>query len=212
MERPEFIHKTIKKLNEFGLSVYQQCEDLGLLDYNIQAIHCTPPYSDDLPARDYNGGKVRQKDVWFKGQAQLFVMVSPAMRDEFDLQYMSKVMEKFGLSYYGCCEPLDKFISYLKKIPNLRKIGASPWTDVRSTAEQVGGNYVVARKPNPSSVAIDLNTDVVRKDITETIEACLENKCPYEFVLKDISTVSKKPQNLIDWANTATQVIDRYYS
>jgi hypothetical protein len=39
----------------------------------------------------------------------------------------------------------------------------------------------------------------------------MENKCPYEFVLKDISTVNGRPGNLIDWANTITAVIDRYY-
>jgi hypothetical protein len=39
----------------------------------------------------------------------------------------------------------------------------------------------------------------------------MENKCPYEFVLKDISTVGGKPQNLIDWVKTVTETIDRYY-
>jgi hypothetical protein len=209
-ERPELIHKTIKKLNEIGMSVYTQMEEQGLLDYNMQSLHCTPPYTDDLPAKDYDGGKIRLKDVWFRGHAQMLVMVSPAMRDEFDLQYLRPLMEKCGLAYYGCCEPLDKFIPYLKKVPNMRKIGASPWADIRSTAEQVGGAYVVAKKPNPANM-VEFNPDIIRKEISETVKVCLENKCPYEFVLKDISTVERKPMNLSKWAETVTQVIDGYY-
>jgi hypothetical protein len=211
ISNPELVHKTMAKFTEIGLARYTQMEALGLLDFNIPALHCTPPYCDELPAKDWDGDRVRFKDIWFRGMAQLFSSASPAMQDEFDLQYMRKLMDKCGLSYYGCCEPLDRFIPYLKKVPNMRKIGVSPWADVRSSAEQMGGGYVFARKPNPANVAGNFNREVVEKEITATIEACMENKCPYEFVLKDISTVNGNPQNLIEWAKTATETIDRYY-
>jgi hypothetical protein len=211
MTQPELIHKTIAKFTDIGMSRYTQMEAQGLLDFNIPAIHCTPPYCDELPAADYDGGKVRLKDIWFRGMAQPFSSASPAMRDEFDLQYMRKFMDKCGLSYYGCCEPLDLFIPYLKKVPNMRKIGVSPWAKVQSAIEQIGGDYVAARKPNPANVAWEFNKEVVEKEITETVEACIKNKSPCEFVLKDISTVAGNPQNLIDWAKTVMEVIDRYY-
>jgi uroporphyrinogen-III decarboxylase len=211
VSNPELVHKTIAKFTEIGLARYTQMEARGLLDFNISALHCTPPYCDELPAKDWDGGRVRFKDLWFRGMAQLFSSASPGMQDEFDLQYMRKLMDRCGLSYYGCCEPLDRFIPYLKKVPNMRKIGVSPWADVRSSAEQMGGGYVFARKPNPANVARDFSKEVVEREITETIEACMENKCPYEFVLKDISTVGGKPQNLINWAKTVTETIDHYY-
>jgi len=211
MDRPELIHKTIAKFTEISLARMEQCEKQNLLDYNVPNLHCTPPYCDDLPAPDYGGAQVRLKDTWFRAMAQLFSAASPAMLDEFDLAYMKPLMAKCALGYYGCCEPLDKAIPYLKKIPNLRKIGVSPWANVRSSAEQIGGNYVFARKPNPAAVAIMLNPEVVEKETIETIEACQENKCPYELVLKDISTVGGKPENLINWANTVMATIDRYY-
>jgi hypothetical protein len=208
--RPELIHKTIAKFSEIYTARYGQMEALGLLDFNLSSLHCTPPYTDELPAPDYSG-KVRFKDMWFRGMAQLFTSVSPAMHDEFDLQYMRPMMDKCALSYYGCCEPLDKFIPYLKKVPNMRKIGVSPWANVRSSAEQIGGDYVLARKPNPANVAREFNKEAVEKEIAETVEACLENKCPYELVLKDISTVGRRPENLISWVKTAQETIDRYY-
>jgi hypothetical protein len=211
ISNPELVHKTMAKFTEIGLARYTQMEAQGLLDFNIPSLHCTPPYCDELPAKDWDGGRARFKDIWFRGMAQLFSSASPQMQDEFDLQYMRHLMDKCGLSYYGCCEPLDRFIPYLKKVPNMRKIGVSPWANVRSSAEQMGGDYVFARKPNPANVARDFSKEVVEQEIIETIEACMENKCPYEFVLKDISTVGGKPRNLIDWAKTVTATIDRYY-
>jgi hypothetical protein len=211
MDRPDFVHRTMGKLTEIGLSTWSQMETQGLLDYNIQSLHSTPPYTDDLPAKDYDGGKVRMKDVWFRGKAQLFATASPAMQDEFDLHYMRGLMDKCGLSYYGCCEPLHKFIPYLRKVPNMRKIGVTPWADVKVSAEEIGGDYVIARKPNPAMVANHFNAEAVKKEIEETVELCRANNCPYEFVLKDISTVGHKPQNLIDWTNTVMSVLDHYY-
>jgi len=211
MDRPALIHKTIAKFTEIYTARYLQMESLGLLDYNSPSLHCTPPYTDDVPAPDYSGGKVRLKDIWFRGMAQMFSSASPAMQDEFDLQYMRPFMERCAVSYYGCCEPLDKFIPWLKKVPNMRKIGVSPWADVRSSAEQIGGAYVFARKPNPANVGRDFNKDTVQKEIIETIDTCMENRCPYEFVLKDISTVNYNPRNLIEWTRTVMETIDRYY-
>jgi hypothetical protein len=39
----------------------------------------------------------------------------------------------------------------------------------------------------------------------------MKNGCPYEFVLKDISTVTYKPGNLIEWVKAVEGVIDEYY-
>jgi hypothetical protein len=211
VDRPEFVHKTMEKFTEIGLSRYEQMEAEGLLDFNLSNVHCTPPYTDDLPAKGYDGGKVRLKDIWFRGMAQIFSSASPAMQDEFDLQYTRRLMEKCGLTYYGCCEPLDRVIPYLKKIPNMRKIGCSPWSSVRSSAEQIGGNYVLARKPNPANVGRNFDAELVQKETIETVEACRANKTPYELVLKDISTVNNRPQNLFAWADTVMKVIGRYY-
>jgi hypothetical protein len=209
-DKPELIHKTVEKFTEISIAQMEQREKLGLLDHNIMELHCTPPYCDGIPANDYDGGQVRLKDIWFRAMAQVFSAASPSMLEEFDLEYMKPLMARCAFGYYGCCEPLEKAIPYLKKILNLRKIGVSAWADIRSSAEQIGGAYVFAHKPNPSMVAMAFNKEVIEKEIVETIEACLENKCPYEIVLKDISTVNN-PKNLIDWANTVTNVIDRYY-
>ena len=211
MDRPEFLHKIIDKFVSMEQFRLNQMEEYGLLDYDTQDLHCTPPYVNDLPGADYDGGKVLMKHTWFRTMAQMFSGISPAMHEEFDLAHTRVLAEQFGLTYYGCCEPLHDRIDMLRKIPNMRKIGVSPWADVRKSAEAIGGDYVYAHKPNPAFVSGDWNSAAVEKEITDVILACKEHGCAYEFVLKDISTVSYKPQNLIEWNRLVQQIIDRHY-
>lgn len=210
VERPEFIHKTLAKFTELGVAAFDQMLEQGLLDWNIETLHCTPTHTSELPAKDYTG-KVRYKDLWYRGMAQCLSMVSPAMRKEFEFDYIRPFMSQFGLVYYGCCEPMDNCMDILKTFPNMRKIGCSPWADVRRMAEECGGNYVVARKPNPAAVAVSIDEDVLRREISETVDVCMANKCPYEFVLKDVSTVGKNPENVFNWARIVTNILDTYY-
>ena len=203
---PEFMHAIMKKFTEGALSSARQMEKLQLWDSDVPALHCTPPYVSDFGDRSGS-----MKDCWYRGMAQLFTEVSPQMFEEFELNYAKPLMAEFGLVYYGCCEALDTKIQLLKTIPNLRKIGVSPWANPEVCAEQIGGDYVYAHKPNPAYVSGTFDEDVVRNEITQVIETCHKYGCPYEFVIKDISTVTYKPQNLITWAQTVKETIDRYY-
>jgi len=209
-DRPEFMHKTIALFTDFYISRWKQMEAAGLMESNLLDVHCTPAYCDDLPEGDQQNGS-KLKDVWFRGTAQLFGSISPQMHEEFDLQYMKRAMELCGPVYYGCCEALDTRIDLLKKIPNMRKIGASTWADVRSCAEQIAGNYVLSQKPNPAFVAGQADEHVIGNETAKTVEACLKYRCPYDIVLKDISTVSYNINNLVTWNKVVQQTLDRYY-
>jgi len=210
VERPDFVHRIIARFTEFYIAQAEQMEAQGLLEARPDDLHCTPPYVDELPS--YSQGPAKLDGVWFRGMAQLFGAISPDMHEEFDLNYMRPLMARCGLSYYGCCEPLDKLIPRLKTVPNMRKIGVSPWADVETCAEQMVGDYVFAAKPNPALVVSPFDAEAVRKEIMKIVEACQRHGCPCELVLKDISTVSYKPQNLIAWNDTVQRVLDGYYA
>jgi hypothetical protein len=143
--------------------------------------------------------------------AQMFSTVSPAAHDEFDVQYSLPLAKRCARTYYGCCEPLHDRIDVLKQYPNLRKVGCSPWADVERTAEALGSSCVLSRKPNPAHVAISTDPAQIRQEIEETVRICLKYGTPCDITLKDISTVSYKPENLIVWAETASAVLDEYY-
>ena len=207
IEKPELLHATIKRFTENALSGMKQMEVLGLLEANPHDLHCTPPYASDLPGTE----PAKLKGIWYRGMAQMFSDISPKMWKEFELDYAMPLMAECGLVYYGCCEALANKISLLKSIPNLRKIGVSPWTNAERCAEQIGSDYVYAYKPNPAHVSGTFAEDAVRAEITRIIKTCQEHGCAYELVLKDISTVTYKPQNLIDWVKTVEETIDAFY-
>ena len=209
-DRPEYLHRIIGLFTRAMQSEMDQMEALGLYDPRSLSVHCTPG-AVTLP-EEPEPGHYGCKDMWFRTMAQMFSSISPQDHYELDMRYSAPLAARCAFTYYGCCEPLSDRIDMLKKAyPNLRKIGVSPWADVAASAEQIGGNYVLSRKPNPAHVAIGTDPEQVRKEITETVTLCRKFGCPCDITLKDISTVGYRPENLIVWAQTASDVLDEYY-
>ncbi|MCL2286113.1 MAG: hypothetical protein FWC32_07060 [Firmicutes bacterium] len=205
MDNPELLHATMRTWTDYKFSAMRQMEAQGLLSNDTGSLHCTPPYTDDLPP----GSGL--KNIWFRCMAQMFSDVSPATWKEFELDYLMPLAKECGLVYYGCCEAIENKIGLLRTIPNLRKIGVPTRSNAESCAQQIKGDYVYAYKPNPAHVATTLNPSVVREEIARVIKTCKEHGCAYEFVLKDISTVGYDPQNLIGWVDTVMETIDGEY-
>ena len=214
-DRPDFVHQIMARLTDAFLSLLDQLEEQGMLGVCLPAtsvarrlIHSSGDYTDELPAEGYDLARPRARDVWTLGMAQIFSEVSPAMHQEFEIDYAVKWYSRFGLVYYGCCDPLDHKIDLLRKIPNLRKISMSPWVDVERGAEEIGGDFVFSRKPNPAIfVSETWEPDAVVRDLQETLEPCNRYGCPVEFIMKDISTVRYRPDRLWEWADIAMKVV-----
>lgn len=209
-DRPEFMHKLARKLTDFRISFLQQAEDLNLLDNINYNLHCTPALCRDLPAVD-EGGRVTRKNIWGRGTAQIFGHVSSRMHDEFDIEYMIESIGSCGLSYYGCCEPLDRKMDIVARIPNLRKVSITPWADYNVAAEAIGKKYVFSAKPNPASVAVDrLDEENLRDELSVILNAAYKNNCSCDIVLKDISTCGKRPENIFRWEQIAMEMVNNF--
>lgn len=209
--RPEFMHETMRRFTEIHASMIDQMDAQGLFTSDIKDLHCTPGYSDELDEIEKKNGRGSRASGWFRGLAQPFSSVSPDMHEEFEVEYIRPLAETFGFTYYGCCEPHHDRLDGLKKIKNLRKVGCTPWADVNSTAEQLGKNYVLSRKPNPALVAGTLDEEAIRREVRETAEACIRYGCPWDYTLKDISTASYKIGNLTRWNEVVQETLDEYY-
>ena len=209
-DEPELLHATMRKFMEIKQKTLEQLIQLDLLDDYSPTLHCTAGLVDDLPG-EKKDGKVSPKNMWGRGTAQCFATVSPKMHDEFEIQYVKQYFDRFGLLYYGCCEPLHNKIEILKQFKNLRKISITPWADVRAAAERMGSTYVMARKPNPAAVAVDkIDEEALRRDILETLTVCRENGTSVEFTLKDISSVNYRPENLTQWEQIVMETIKNF--
>ncbi|MCL2519053.1 MAG: hypothetical protein FWF15_10870, partial [Oscillospiraceae bacterium] len=213
-ERPEFIHAMVEKFTQVCESTIDQYEKLNALDTDPYYIGTSPSPTYELPYKDIDKEIITRKDAWVRVMAQMFSTVSPEMHDEFDFRYTQRLFEGFGLSYYGCCEPLDNKIGLMKKrFKNLRKVSITPWANVENAAEQLGSDYILSYKPNPSFVAgVSFDPEPVVAELEHVIKTCLKYNTPLEFILKDISTTGKgNYHNLTQWMETANKVIDKFY-
>lgn len=210
MDEPELMHALMKKLTDIFMDSMRQYEALNLLEADSVECHCSSAASRELQKAPIDYSHVKMKNVWGRGLAQILATVSPAMHEEFEIEYAKKALEPFGMVYYGCCEPLDTKIDIVKKIPNLRKISITPWADIHRAAEAVGKNYVISAKPNPANLPFAAsNPELIRKEIRNILDACRQNATPCEILLKDISTSGNNLENLIVWNRIAREEIEK---
>jgi thiol-disulfide isomerase/thioredoxin len=148
MDRPEWVHRLMRTLMEGHLGVMDQFEGAGVLTLNnVNKMAC-----DDLPQPDFDGEHVRLRDQWGRGESQEFQGVSPAQYEEFLLQYQKPILERYGLTFYGCCEDLTNKIDMVLSIPNLRKFVCSAWTDIGKLAEATGDRYCIEWRQGATDV------------------------------------------------------------
>ena len=192
------------------LGMLDQLEEQGLLCHGQSLIHCTGAYADELPAPGFGPARPRTRDIWMFGLAQMFSTVSPAMFEEFEIEPCLPIFSRFGLVYYGCCDPLDGKLQQVRRIPNVRKISMSPWVDEEKGAAGIGRDYVYSRKPNPALLAWPVFSEqAVREHLQATVDVCARHGCPLELILKDISTVAYDPRRLWRWAEIAMETVTR---
>lgn len=207
VDRPEFMHCLAARVTDGYLALLDQLEGQGLLCGPQSLVHCTGAYTDELPAPGYDPERPRTRDRWMFGLAQMFSTVSPAMFDEYEVAYASRICERFGLVYYGCCDPLDRKMAEVRKIPNVRKISMSPWVEEERGAAGIGRDFVYSRKPSPALLAAgSFDEAAIRRDLQATRDACDRHGCPLEYILKDLSTVCYQPERLFAWARIAMEV------
>ncbi|MBQ2726818.1 MAG: hypothetical protein IJF78_14030 [Clostridia bacterium] len=205
LDRPELIHAIMERYTNAFIAQIEQINKLGLYDITSNICHCSHTFDDGLP-ESCDLEHPTTYDGWTFSMAQLFTSVSPAINEEFEVPYMSKIFSYFGSVYYGCCERLDDRLDIIDRMPNIRKISCSPWSDREHFASVLPKKYIMSNKPNPSYLAeSSFDEEVVRKDLRRTIAAAKANGLGLEFLLKDISTVKNDPRRLWRWAEIALE-------
>jgi hypothetical protein len=207
IDRPEHLHAIAERFTEVRLAELDFLEEKGLLGYGNDRIHCTGAHTTELPQAGFDVARPRAVDTWTVGRSQLFVSVSDAAFDEFVPPYYARWYARFGLGYFGCCDPLHNRLDSVRRIPNVRKVSMSPWARVEKGAEAIGGEFVFSRKPNPAIVAMDQwIPEIAEKDFRDVLAATRANGCPVEFTLKDISTTRRQPHRLWEWCAIAERM------
>ncbi len=208
MDNPQWMHEILAFMRDGIMQNHEMAEaagDWGLCAHQNQAM----PYSEELRDPVPNANGVKRSELWGYMAAQEYTLISPAMHDEFLLQYQLPILKKFGLVAYGCCEDLTRKIDMLRQIPNLRRIAVSPFADLKKCAEQIGSDYILSYRPNPAEIAETLNPDRVRTSIKHALEICKANGCHTDITLKDVETVQGNPDRVREWVKEVRAAIDK---
>lgn len=213
IERPAWIHEALEGMTTALLSSIEQMEKLNVLsrsDGNTRLGSGGYGWTDQLPQSDFDGRHVRLRDQWARAATQIFTEgISPEMHDEFAIQYEKRLLERFGLACYGCCEPLHDKMHVVRKIKNLRRVSMSPWVDIAKASEEVGKDYIYTHKPNPAIVSTGTwNLELARTILRDAFEKTGENILEINF--QDLHTVQNEPHRLTEWTQMAMQLAEEY--
>ena len=207
MDEPEMIHALMEKLTTGLIGMIEQMNRQELFDIHSNLCHCSHTFLNDMPKQDDHA---LSGNAWAFGLAQLFTAVSPEITDEFEVQYMKRIFPYFGAIYYGCCDRLDDRMPVIEKLPKIRKLSCSPWSDREHFAEVMPDYCVMSNKPNPAFLATgELDEPLIRADIRRTIAAAKAHNRPLELLLKDISTVNHNPACLWRWQEIVMEELQR---
>lgn len=212
-DNPDGLHRLMAFLRDDELALSRWLEEQELYSLNNENDYIgsgSMGYTADLPqdATRQAGSPVREQDLWVLLESQETVGVGPELFEEFVFPYQLSIAERFGKTYYGCCEPLDNRWSIIKRIPNLARVAVSPWADQRFMAEALGRDYVFSRKPNPTLISTgQFDEDAIRADLRETLEAAHGNRL--EIIMKDVHTLNNEPERLARWVQIAREEIGK---
>jgi len=209
-DHPAGLHRLMAFLRDGTMDLINHLEQGGLYTLNNEGDYVGSGgfgWTTGLPAPGFDG-HVRTRDLWVLSESQETVGVSPTMFDEFVFPYQLSLVERFGLVCYGCCEPVDGRWHVVRRIPNLRRVSVSPWTDRARMAEALGDRYVYSLKPHPGLLAApSLDEDAIRADIRDALTKAAG--CHLEIIMKDNHTLRRQPERAARWVHLARQEIDR---
>ncbi len=212
-DRPEFVHELMSFMTDATIAMMEQAEREGWVAPNNEDDYVGSggvAYTEELPTSGTPGTGYTLRDCWGFACAQEFSLVSPEMHYEFVLSYQIKMLEKYGLNCYACCEPVSDRFEYMFRIPRLRRLSISPWADIRKSAEALGQTCIFSWKPNPADLASEtFHPELIRSKIRDCVDTA--RNCVVEIIMKDTHTVRNEPWRMSEWVRIAKEVADEGY-
>jgi hypothetical protein len=207
-EAPDQLHRLLAFMRDGILQNHQDAEDAG--DFSL-ACHQNQsvPYAHELEWPAPDSGPRQRKELWGFCAAQEYTGVSPEFHDEFLFQYQKDIYKHFGLVHYGCCEDLGRKIDMLRALTNLRSIAVTPCAKVAECAEQIGTDYAISWRPNPTDmVCAGWDEARIRTIISQGMEIMRGQNV--HIFLKDVETVQGEPDRLKRWAAIVRGIVEEY--
>lgn len=166
-------------------------------------------FTDELPA----DAVTRTTECWGFLESQETTAVSADTFGEFVFPYQQRLVDRFGLLSYGCCERVDAiWPDYLSKWSNLRKLSVSPFNDEPRIGEYLRGSRVVYySKPRAEFITCNepLNEAAIKdyfKGVCEAASGCL-----FEIAQREAGTIFGDFERGRQYVRLAREAVDAYW-
>lgn len=204
IDEPHLMHRLMRYLRDATLRAMDQAQATGLLTpNNTGPMTCSDPIGSAGPDGTYT-----YWNCWCMANSQEFDQVSPAMWEEFCLNYQKPIFERFGLVGYGCCENLTRKLDGVLSIPNLRILVCSAWTSLCTVIERAGTGYCIMWRQKASDVVLPDDVAGVRHHLLEGARQLQGHF--YQVVLRELQTLAGHPDRLHVWTALAKEAAVRY--
>ncbi len=204
-DEPELLHRLMAHLRDATLASMRAAEATGLLSPNN-----TGPMTCSDPLAPPHDGPLTFRDQWMMANSQEFDQVSPAMWEEYCLQYQLPILAQYGLTAYGCCENLTQKIDGVLSIPNLRIFVCSAWTDLDRVIDRVGDRYTIMWRQKASDVVFAEDEATLRRGLEDGL--CRLRGCHVQIVLRELQTLAGHPDRLHVWTRLAKTAAETFGS
>ncbi len=166
-------------------------------------------FTDELPADKVT----RTTECWGFLESQETTAVSADTFGEFVFPYQQRLVDRFGLLSYGCCERVDAiWPNYLSRWPKLRKLSVSPFNDEPRIGEYLRGSRVVYySKPRAELVTCDgpLNDQAILASFRTVCEAA--SGCLFEIAQREVGTIFGDFERGCHYVRLAKEAVNRYW-
>ncbi len=209
---PDAVHEAM----EMATRVYEQYYDFLEEEELLLPTNGLSPldqesfaFTDELPTENVT----QTTQCWGFLESQETTAVSSDTFGEFVFPYQQRLVDRFGLLSYGCCERVDAIWSdYLSTWPKMRKLSVSPFNDEPSIGEYLRGSRVgYYSKPRAEFVTGDgpLNDDAITtyfKGVCEAASGCL-----FEIAQREVGTIFGDFERGRHYVRLAKQAVDAYW-
>lgn len=212
LDCPGAVHEAM----EMGTRVYEEYYDfLENQELLLPTTGISPiaqesfAFTDELPTENVT----RTTECWGFLESQETTAVSAEMFGEFVFPYQQRLVDRFGLLSYGCCERVDAiWPDYLSKLANMRKLSVSPFNNEPQIGEYLRGSRVVFySKPRAELVTGDgpLDDEAITDYLRGVCEAA--SGCLFEIAQREVGTIHGDFERGRHYVRLAKQAVDRYW-
>lgn len=212
-DSPDTLHKIMDMATRVYENYYDHLEEKKLLlptNNYAKVAQESFAFTDELPSE---GPITSTKQLWGFLESQETTAVSPEMYGEFVYPYQDRLVKRYGLLSYGCCERVDTiFVDYLSKWKNLRKLSVSPFNNEMQVGEYLRGTRIVYySKPRAEYVTNPgpLDEDAILKYFKGVCEAA--SGCLLEVAQREVGTIFGDFERGKRYVELAKESIDKYW-